>query len=122
MSLRGRRLALLLAVAMAAAVAVTLIEGTPGRLPGVALDSAVLMHAERAGALFALVVAIVSILAQAMHGRLPTQLSTGGLAYGTGDFAGDATDTVADLQRQVDDLEGALLALAERLDPGARSA
>ena len=79
MSLRARRLALLLAAIVALAVVVTLIEGTPTRLPGVALGSSVLLHVERVAALFAIAVAILSVLTQATRGRLPTQLSTGPL-------------------------------------------
>jgi hypothetical protein len=95
---------------------VTLVEGAPGRLPGVALGSVVLLHVERAGALFAVAVAIVSVLTQAARGRLPTQLTTGGLAYGPEDFAADTASSVVEIQRQVDDLESTLVALTERLD------
>jgi hypothetical protein len=77
----GWRFALPLAAVIAAGVVVTMIEGAPARLPGVALGSTVLLHVERAAALFAIVVAVLSVLAQATRGRLPTQLSTGGLAY-----------------------------------------
>jgi hypothetical protein len=42
-----------LALWSAAAVAITLIEGAPDRLPAVALGSTVLLHALRAAALFA---------------------------------------------------------------------
>lgn len=111
----GRRLTLLLAAVIAAAVAVTLIEGVPGRLPGVALGSAVLLHVERAGALIAIAVALISILVQATRGRLPNQLSTAGLAY-EADAARDTESALADLQGQIADLEGTLAVLAERVD------
>lgn len=81
MTAAGRRLALLLAAVILGAVVVTLVEGAPSRLPGVALGSPVLLHAERAGAIAEIVVALASILTQAARGRLPTQLSTAGLAY-----------------------------------------
>src|SRR5215207_8505869 len=73
-------LALGVAGALVACVTVTLIEGRPRLLPGVALDSPVLLHAERALALFAAVIAIASIAAQAARGRLPVELSTSGFA------------------------------------------
>ncbi len=112
MSLRARRLALLLATIVALAVVVTLIEGTPTRLPGVALGSSVLLHVERVAALFAIAVAILSVLTQATRGRLPTQLSTGGLAY-EADAAGDTKIAVEDLQGQVDELQRQIATLAD---------
>jgi len=101
------RLALLLVLLLAAAFVVSLIEGTPERLPGVALGSDVLLHAERAAAFFAIVVAVLSVLAQATRGRLPTQLSTAGLAY-EADAAADSQAAMEDLQAQVDDLQAGL--------------
>ncbi|MGH2949769.1 MAG: hypothetical protein ACRDPC_26505 [Solirubrobacteraceae bacterium] len=101
------RLALPLAALLAAAPAVSLIEGAPDRLPGVALGSEVLLHVERAAAIFAIVVAILSVLAQAAQGRLPTQLSTAGLAY-EADVTATVERAVQDLQGQVDDLQASL--------------
>jgi hypothetical protein len=103
----GRRLALALVVLVGAALTVSVVDGAPDRLPGVALGSEVLLHAERAAAIFAIVVAVVSVLAQATRGRLPTQLSTAGLAY-EADAAADAKAAVEDLQAQVDDLQDGL--------------
>ncbi len=100
----GRRLALLLAAIIVAAVLVTLVEGTPSRLPGVALGSTVLLHAERAGAMVAIVVALASMLTQAARGRLPTQLSTAGLAY-EAEAAANTQAALEDLQRQIDCLQ-----------------
>jgi hypothetical protein len=100
----GRRLGLLLAAIIVGAVIVTLVEGAPGRLPGVALGSTVLLHAERAGALVAIVVALTSILTQAARGRLPTQLSTGGLAY-EAEAAANTRAALEDLQGQIDGLQ-----------------
>ena len=64
-----------------ACVAVTVIEGVPRHLPGVALGSPVLLQAERALAMLAVTVAALSILVQAARGRLPIELSTSGLRY-----------------------------------------
>jgi hypothetical protein len=50
-------------------VYVSLIEGTPIRLPGIALGSAVLLHGERALALIAVVIGALSVLAQAGRPR-----------------------------------------------------
>ena len=96
-------------------VTVSVIEGTPRQLPGVALGSAVLLHAERALALLAVTVAALSILVQAARGRLPIELSTSGLRY-EAEAADDAAAAVVDLQEQLDDLGRLVEALAERLD------
>lgn len=98
------RLGPLLVALLGIAVVVSLIEGVPERLPGVALGSEVLLHVERAGAVFAIVVAILSVLAQAARGRLPTQLSTAGLAYEP-DAAAVAANAVDSLQGQVERME-----------------
>jgi hypothetical protein len=47
------------------AVLVSVLDGTPAQLPGVALGSTVLLHAERALALFAVVIAALSVVLQA---------------------------------------------------------
>ena len=104
---------------LVACVTVTLIEGRPRQLPGVALDSPVLLHAERALALFAVVIAIVSIAVQAARGRLPVELSTSGLRY-EAEAADRAAAAAAELQEQYDDLLAVVDALAGRLDAPQR--
>jgi hypothetical protein len=52
-------------------------------------------------------VAVLSVLTQATRGRLPTQLSTAGLAY-EADAAAAAQWAVEVLQAQVDDLQNGL--------------
>jgi hypothetical protein len=56
------RFAIGLTLLIITATVVSLVEGSPDRLPGVALGSPVLLHVERAAAVFAIVVAIVSVL------------------------------------------------------------
>jgi hypothetical protein len=102
-----------------AALLVTVAEGTPDRLPGIALGSAVVLHAERALALFGIVLAALTVLAHAAHGRLPTDLSTSGLRYEAA-AADDAAAAVGDLQRQLAHLEETVDALADRLDAVTR--
>ena len=109
---RGRR-------AASPASRCTLIEGTPRHLPGVALGSPVLLHAERALALLAVTVAALSIVVQAARGRLPIELSTSGLRY-EAEAADDAAAAVAQLQEQFDDLVAIVDALADRLDAPQR--
>ena len=102
-------------VLLVAAILVSVIEGTPRTLPGVALDSPVLLHAERVLALVGVVIAALSVLAQAARGRLPVELSTSGLRY-EAEAADDAAAAVDQLQDQFDDLAAIVDALAERLD------
>jgi len=114
-----RLLALAVVAGLAACVVVTLIEGTPSQLPGVALGSPVLLHAERVLALLAVVVALLSIGVQAARGRLPVELSTSGLRY-EAEAADRAAAAVAELQEQYDDLVAVVDALADRLDAPQR--
>jgi len=114
-----RLLALAVVGALVACVTVTLIEGRPRQLPGVALNSPVLLHAERALALFAVIIAIVSIAVQAARGRLPVELSTSGLRY-EAEAADRAAAAAAELQEQYDDLLAVVDALADRLDAPQR--
>ena len=97
----GARFAVPLVAVLAVSVLVSLLEGVPQQLPGVALGSDVLLHIERVSAIFAIVVAVLSVLHEATGGRLPTQLTTSGLAYEAGGQAARATEK---LQRQFDDL------------------
>ena len=75
-----RLLAASVAVLVAAAMVVSVAEGTARTLPGVALGSPVLLHAERVLVLVGVVIAAASVLAQAARGRLPIALSTPGCA------------------------------------------
>ena len=101
------------------AVCVSLIEGTPDRLPRIALGSAVVLHGERALALIAVVIGALSVLARAARGRLPIELSTSGVRY-EGEAADDAAVAVAQLQEQLDELVAFVDALADRLDAPQR--
>jgi hypothetical protein len=114
-----RVLAAAAAAALLACIATSLIEGRPRQLPGVALGSTVLLHAERSVALLALTVGALSIVVQAARGRLPIELSTSGLRY-EAEAVDDAAVAVAQLQEQFDDLVAIVDALAERLDAPQR--
>jgi hypothetical protein len=112
---RRRILGVSIAVLLMTAVCVSVLEGTPRTLPGVALGSPVLLHAERALALVAVVIAAASVLVQAGRGRLPVELTTTGLRYEAA-AADDTAAAVAQLQDQLDDLVAIVDALADRLD------
>lgn len=101
--------------AIVAALVVTTVEGTPHHLPGVALGSPILLHAERALALLAVTVAGASIVVQAARGRLPIELSTSGLRY-EAEAADNTAAAMAELQEQFDELVEIVGALTEQLD------
>jgi len=101
---------------LAAAVLITAIEGTPDRLPPVALGSTILLHALRAGALFAIGFAVATVLARAGAGRLPTQLSTSGIEYDAEETT-ETTTALTEVQQQVDRLQIAVDALAVDTGP-----
>lgn len=112
----GRRmLGTVVGVLAVASIAVSLIEGTPDALPGAALGSAALLHAERALMLVVIAIALFSVLVRAARGRLPIELSSTGLRYES-DTAEDIATAVTDQQEQLDDLSAAVAALAQRLD------
>jgi hypothetical protein len=117
--MKRRVLAIAALAAVGVCVTVTLIEGRPRHLPGVALGSPVLLHAERVLALFAVIVAMLSIGVQAARGRLPIELSTSGLRY-EAEAADRAAAAVAELQEQYDDLLAVVVELADRLDAPQR--
>jgi hypothetical protein len=102
-------------LALAVAVALTLLEGTPGNSPGIAMGSSILLHAERALALLAVTVASVSIVVQAARGRLPIELSTSGLRY-EAEAADNTATAMAELQEQFDELVEIVGALTDQLD------
>ena len=113
----GTRLRYLLPLGawLLAAVIITVIEGTPRRLPAVALGSSVLLHALRAGALFAIGFVLATVFARAGAGRLPTQLSTSGIGYDAEETRETAT-ALAELQAELDRHRSAIDGLAEQLD------
>jgi hypothetical protein len=110
-----RPLAVAAAGVLVACLAVSLLEGGPRQVPGVALGSVVLLHAERTLALLAVTVGALSIVGHAARGRLPVELSTSGLRY-EADAVDDAAAAMTQLQEQFDELVVIVDALAERLD------
>jgi hypothetical protein len=100
---------------LAVAVVVTVVEGVPTRLPGLALGSAVLLHAVRVVALFAIGLVIGTVLARASSGRLPSEVSTTGLVY-SAEETGETLAALAELQAQVARQDALLDEIAARLD------
>lgn len=114
-----RALVAAVTLALIACLVATLVEGRPRHLPGIALGSPVLMHAERVLAMLAVTVATLSIGVQAARGRLPVELSTSGLRY-EAEAADRTAAAVAELQDQYDDLLAVVGALADQLDARQR--
>ena len=107
------------AVLVVAAIGVSAIEGAPRALPGVALGSAVMLHAERSLAFVVIAIALLSVLVRAARGDLPVELSSSGLRYEA--EAADATaDAVDELQNQFDELVATVESIAARLDAPRR--
>jgi len=96
------------------AVGVSLIEGTPGRLPGIALGSAVLLHGERALAADRRRDRRAQRAGAGRRGRPPIELSTSSVRY-----EAEAAD-VAQLQERLDELVAIGDVLADRLDARQR--
>lgn len=114
-----RRTFLALAVWLSLALTGTLIEGTPDPLPTVALGSTILLHALRAGAVFALGLAVSTVLLRAADGHLPTKLTTTGVAFD----AEETSETLAalgELQTQVDRHDALMDRFAAQLDTLSR--
>lgn len=99
----------------AVAITITLAEGLPERLPGVALGSTVLLHSERGAALLGLALAAATLLINAAEGRLPSETSTSGFGY-EARLLDDSSDALQELQGQVADLELMLADVTERID------
>lgn len=99
-----RALVLVFVLALAGSIVVTLAEGTPNHLPGVALGSSVLLHIERGAAMFLGFVAGAVILIRSARGDLPTELGTRGLRYAedAGAAVRYATEKVDALSREMD--------------------
>jgi hypothetical protein len=106
--------------AAAAAVVITILTGTPRKLPDVALSSPVLLHLERVLTFLGACVVVLVLLVRAWNGQLPIEMSMQGVKY-RADPATEASDRllselvedsrerkadVADLLRRVEALEG----------------
>src|SRR4051794_172700 len=77
----AHRLGVAMIVALGACIAASLATGTPAKLPGAALHSTVVFHAERTVVLLIAVLFGVAILARSWRGELPIEFSSQGLKY-----------------------------------------
>jgi hypothetical protein len=105
-----------------AAGLVSAIEGRPdGPLPGVALGSVMLLLVERAIGFFAAWMAVVVVVAQALKGHLPIEVSGQGVRYATAENVGETLAWAEEVGRRHDieiaQIREAMVTLDERL-PG----
>jgi hypothetical protein len=77
---RPHLFAVVIAVALALALALSFATG-PGKLPGVALGSSLVLRMERAAAIFAALLLVFTVLAQAWKGILPSEISSRGVRF-----------------------------------------
>lgn len=86
---------------------VFLIERSVGDLPGVALGSETMLVVERIVGLFAAWLFVVVVIARALVGQLPSEISGRGVRYANQDTTQDAlTDLRSALERLDGEVEG----------------
>lgn len=105
----GSGVTLVLVLALVASLA----SGTPDPLPGVALDSPVLLHAERTAAFFAGLLLALVVIIRGFQGRLPSELSGRGVKYAEREGTEEIRDTTA---TALEGLEAAHRALTSRVE------
>jgi hypothetical protein len=111
--LPGKFLGIGLTVLLALALGASLVTGVPEQLPGVALGSPVVLHAERALAIFAASLLVLVVLVRAFQGMLPTELSGRGVKYAQREATEEIRDTTA---AALEGLQTAQPELAARVD------
>lgn len=77
----ARATVVIVLVAAAATFALSIVAGVPRRLPGVALGSPFVLHAERAIAVGGIVAALLVFAVRGWAGYFPSRISTGGAEY-----------------------------------------
>lgn len=97
--------AVIFLVPLVISVAVTLLEGTPKKLPWIALGSDVLLHVERAVLLLWLFVLTLVALVRTGRGELPVELSTTGVRYEVRKSVDDTAKGMAGLEAKLMDQE-----------------
>ncbi len=115
-TLPDRRLGSVLVAMLALALVASLATGTPAKLPGVALGSAVVLHAERTVALFAAVLLVLVVLVRAFQGQLPQELSGRGLKYADRQTTVEIRDTTAVALEELQTAQQELHARVEALE------
>jgi hypothetical protein len=90
------------------------IEAPPSdALPGVALGSQTLLVAERGLAFFTIWLLVLVVVAQALKGRLPIEISSRGVRYASGD---ETQDSLAVTQQALSRLDHETEALRRKVE------
>ena len=101
------------------------IDDPPGRLPGVALGSELVLAVERAMALFAAWMLVVIVVARAISGELPSEISGRGVRYAdavaTKYGLSDARSAIDDLVEEIDAMRRLVFELQAAVERNGRS-
>jgi hypothetical protein len=104
---------------LALAALASLVAGEPDRLPGAALGSVVVLHAERALGLFAASLLVLLVVVRAFEGELPSELSGRGVKYASRDgveaLRSELTNTLDELRTAQEAQAEAIESLDSRL-------
>lgn len=102
---------------LAISIAVNRWIPSPEALPGIALESHALLVAERAVAFFSIWLLMLIVVAQALKGRLPSEISGRGVRYADGPatraFTDRADTGLIDLQVEMTSLRRDLAEIQE---------
>jgi RNA polymerase sigma factor (sigma-70 family) len=112
---RARVLSVLLSLTFIAAFVLCVMNDAPTTLPGVAMDSPLLLHAMRAAVAAALVIAVAVVVLRLWQGELPTKLSTTGAEWAA-PLAAPARDVQDQLLTVEQESRAAVEELARRVD------
>jgi hypothetical protein len=99
----GRYLGTLVVIELTSAALVSWLIGVPSKLPGVALDSALLFGAYRALIMFLALYVVTVIIIWSFTGSLATHVGTSGIAWAGKDGAKTARDQMLKLNLRLDD-------------------
>jgi hypothetical protein len=116
----GKPLGSAVAVLLVLALIASLVSGTPEPLPGVALDSPVLLHAERTAGIFAALLLALVVLVRAFQGLLPTELSGRGVKYAQREATEEIRDTTVAALEGLETAQRELAARVEALEDAAQ--
>jgi hypothetical protein len=95
---------------------VTVLTGSPPRLPDVALNSTVLFHLERVVALLSVSLVLVVVITRTWRGDLPDEISAQGLKYEARGITQTTTAALDFLMRENERARTEYAALHERIE------
>lgn len=111
----GRYLGTLVVIELATAALVSWSLDVPTKLPGVALDSALLFSGYRGLLMFLALYVVTVIVTWSFTGSLASKVGTGGIEWGNKDAAGAATEQMLKLNLRLDDQQDFVQSVMVRL-------